>query len=151
MFTYVYDKVRLDKHNYYLQIALNVARRGTCIRRNYGAILVKNDEIIATGYSGPPRGQPHCNAAGCQRELLGCKPGERYELCRSVHAEQNAIISAARRDMINSTMYVIGIGPGDEVLSDMPCLLCKKMILNAGIAQVVTVEERQRPAFDWKI
>ena len=90
---------RIDKINYYLEIADTVLKRGTCLRRNYGAVIVKNDEIISTGYTGAPRGRTNCIDLGfCAREKLNIKSGEKYELCRSVHAEQNAVISAARKD-----------------------------------------------------
>ena len=102
--------MRRDKYNYYLDIAQTVAERGTCLRRNYGAIIVKNDEIISTGYVGAPRGRQNCSDLGrCIRQELKIPRGERYEMCRSVHAEANAVISAARRDMIDATLYLVGI------------------------------------------
>ena len=92
---------RVDKTNYYLDIAEVVLERGTCIRRKFGAIIVKNDEIISTGYAGAPRGRANCMDLGyCAREKMNIPRGERYEMCRSVHAEQNAIISAARKDLL---------------------------------------------------
>ena len=127
---------RIDKINYYLDIAEAVIERGTCLRRNYGAIIVKNDEIISTGYVGAPRGRKNCcDLKTCIREKLRVPRGERYELCRSVHAEQNAIISASRRDMIDSTMYLVGKSyeDGAYVKNSNPCALCKRMIINAGI------------------
>jgi dCMP deaminase len=127
---------RVDKINYYLDIAEAVIERGTCLRRNYGAIIVKNDEIISTGYVGAPRGRKNCcDLKTCIREKLSVPRGERYELCRSVHAEQNAIISASRRDMIDSTMYLVGKSyeDGAYVKNSNPCALCKRMIINAGI------------------
>lgn len=132
---------RQDKVDYYLDIAQTVAQRATCLRRKYGAIIVKNDEIIATGYNGAPRGVESCLDTGvCRRKELNIPAGERYELCRSVHAEQNAIISAARKDMIGSTMYIAGIDADTgKVLNEAdPCLLCKRFITNAGITQVVS-------------
>ena len=132
--------MRKTKDEYYLSIAKEVAHRGTCLRRNYGAVIVKNDEIISTGYTGSPRGTDNCcDKHKCYREELGCKPGERYELCRSVHAEQNAIISAARQEMIGSTLYLYGFDAKTGEMLDFPepCLLCKKMIINAGIQFVV--------------
>ena len=131
---------RIDKNNYYLNIAKTVAERGTCLRRNFGAIIVKNDEIISTGYVGAPRKRKNCcDLKYCMREKLEIPRGERYELCRSVHAEQNAIISADRKSMIGSTLYLVGINYGDNsyVINANPCALCKKMIINAGIEQVV--------------
>ena len=102
--------MRVDKINYYLDIAEAALERSTCLRRKYGAVIVKNDEIISTGYNGAPRGRKNCMDLGyCVREKLNIPRGERYELCRSVHAEQNAIISASRKDMIDSTLYMVGI------------------------------------------
>ncbi len=131
---------RIDKNNYYLDIAEATLERGTCIRRNYGAIIVKNDEIISTGYVGAPRGRKNCCDLGyCMREKLNVPRGERYELCRSVHAEQNAIISAPRKEMIGSTLYIVGktYNTNEYVEKSMPCALCKRMIINAGIEKVV--------------
>jgi len=131
--------MRINKTNYYLNIAETVAKRGTCLRRNYGAIIVKNDEIISTGYTGAARGQTNCCDIGiCKRKELKIPSGTRYELCRSVHAEQNAIISASRRDMIGATLYLVGRGYSGEYVQDAkPCLLCERFILNAGIERVI--------------
>src|SRR5574344_1746407 len=126
--------MRVDKINYYLDIAETVLERGTCLRRKFGAVIVKNDEIISTGYAGAPRGRLNCNELGyCAREKLKIPRGERYEMCRSVHAEQNAIISAARKDMIGSTLYLVGLNYNDKtyVENANPCALCKRMIINA--------------------
>ena len=129
---------RISKENYYLNIAETVLERSTCMRRCYGAIIVKNDEIVSTGYNGAPRGRKNCMDLGyCTREAMNVPSGERYELCRSVHAEMNAIISAARRDMIGSTLYLVGFD-GDTPIKAEPCLICQKLIKNAGIAQVIT-------------
>ena len=131
---------RTSKQNYYLDIADAVLERSTCLRRKYGAIIVRNDEIISTGYNGAPRGRRNCSdLGGCMREKLGIPSGERYELCRSVHADANAIISASRRDMIGATIYLVGrSAKTGELLSDaMSCSMCKRQIINAGIAQVV--------------
>ena len=131
---------RITKDNYYLDIAESVSERGTCLRRKFGAIIVKNDEIISTGYVGAPRGRKNCcDENFCIRQELNVPRGERYELCRSVHAEQNAIISAARKDMIDSTLYLIGIenSTGEYVKDARPCSLCKRFIINAGIKKVV--------------
>ena len=131
---------RTDKSNYYLDIAETVLERGTCLRRNFGAIIVKNDEIVSTGYTGAPRGRKNCIDAGfCVRESLNVPRGERYELCRSVHAEMNAIISASRRDMIGATLYLVGreSATGGYVKDPAPCSLCKRLIINAGIVRVV--------------
>ena len=131
---------RREKNNYYLDIAETVLERGTCLRRNYGAILVKNDEIIATGYTGAPRGRKNCMDMGiCTRQQLNIPRGQMYEKCRSVHAEANAIISASRRDMIGSTLYLVGREMSDKayVANANSCAMCKRMIINAGIEKVV--------------
>ncbi|HAG42181.1 MAG TPA: cytidine deaminase [Clostridium sp.] len=131
---------RIDKHNYYLDICETVLERGTCLRRNFAALMVKNDEIMATGYSGAPRGRKNCSDIGvCKREELRVPRGTRYELCRSVNAEQNAIISARRHDMIGSTLYLVGKeqSTGSLVENASPCALCKRFIINAGIEKVI--------------
>lgn len=134
--------MRVSKKEYYLGIALAVAKRSTCIRRQYGAVIVKNDEIIATGYNGSPRGEQNCcDIKYCWREANSVPHGERYEACKSVHAEQNAIISASRKDMIGSVMYLVGIEKG-KVIKAVPCDICRRMIVNAGIRKVVTVEDK---------
>ena len=131
---------RVDKTNYYLDIAETVIERGTCLRRNFGAIIVKNDEIVSTGYVGAPRGRKNCSDLGyCTREKLQIPRGERYELCRSVHAEANAIISAARRDMLGAILYLVGkdAKTGDLVSNACCCAMCKRMVINAGIEKVI--------------
>ena len=131
---------RTSKENYYLDIAETVIKRSTCLRRQYGAIIVKNDEIIATGYNGAPRGRRNCSDLGyCTREAMRVPRGERYELCRSVHAEANAIISAARRDMVGGTLYLAGKDAvTGEILSDATsCAMCRRLIINAGLEKVV--------------
>jgi dCMP deaminase len=131
---------RKDKQNYYLDIAESVINRGTCIRRNFGAIIVKNDEIISTGYTGAPRGRKNCNDLGiCIRENLQIPRGERYELCRSVHAEANCIISAKRAEMIGATLYLVGrdMTKNEYVENASACAMCKRLIINAGIEWVV--------------
>ena len=133
-------ETRTSKENYYLDIADAVLNRSTCLRRKYGAIIVRNDEILSTGYNGAPRGRANCCELGyCVREQMQVPRGERYELCRSVHAEANAIISAARRDMLGGTLYLVGRdAKTHELLADtMPCSMCKRHIINAGITQVV--------------
>ena len=131
---------RVSKRNYYLDIAQTVLERATCLRRVYGAIIVKNDEIISTGYNGAPRGRKNCVDLGyCTREQLKVPRGERYELCRSVHAEANAIISAQRRDMVGASIYLVGRDArSGELLHDATsCPMCRRMIINAGIRRVV--------------
>lgn len=131
---------RRDKVNYYLDIAQTVAERSTCLRRCYGAILVRNDEIISTGYNGAPRGRKNCADLGtCTREAMKIPSGERYELCRSVHAEANCIISAARRDTLGGTLYLACRDPqtGALIPNSTSCTMCRRLIINAGIAQVI--------------
>ena len=131
---------RKDKENYYLDIADTVLIRSTCLRRKYGAIIVLNDEIIATGYNGAPRGRKNCHDIGeCLRASMEIPSGERYELCRSVHAEANAIISAARRDMLGATLYLTGrYADNNEYLDDTTsCTMCRRLIINSGIAKIV--------------
>ena len=131
---------RTSKENYYLGIADAVSERSTCMRRQYGAIIVRSDEIISTGYNGAPRGRKNCSDLGyCAREALNIPSGERYELCRSVHAEANAIISASRRDMLGGIMYLVGRdGKTGELLHDTTsCSMCRRLIINAGITKIV--------------
>ncbi|MCD7934601.1 MAG: deaminase [Oscillospiraceae bacterium] len=131
---------RISKENYYLAIADAVSLRSTCLRRKYGAIIILNDEIISTGYNGAPRGRKNCIDLGyCTRDALQIPTGERYELCRSVHAEANAILSASRRDMIGATMYLSGRdSKTGELLHDATsCAMCRRQIINAGISRVI--------------
>ena len=131
---------RMSKENYYLDIADAVLERSTCLRRKYGAIIVRNDEIISTGYNGAPRGRKNCSDLGrCTREELQIPSGQRYELCRSVHAEANAIISAARQDMIGATLYLAGrdAKTGELLHDTTSCSMCRRQIINAGIRKVV--------------
>ena len=131
---------RIDKENYYLDIAETVLKRATCLRRCYGAIIVKHDEILSTGYNGAPRGRRNCTDLGfCTREALQIPSGERYELCRSVHAEANCIISAARSDILGGTLYLAGRdAKTGELLPDATsCAMCRRLIINAGLDRVV--------------
>jgi len=138
---------RRDKYNYYLDIAETVLERGTCLRRNYGAIIVKHDEIISTGYSGAPRARKNCCDLGyCIRQKLNIPRGQNYEKCRSVHAEANCIISASRRDMIGATLYLVGkdMESGEYVLEASSCSMCKRLMLNAGIERVIIRDTADR-------
>ena len=131
---------RLDKENYYLDIAQTVLERSTCLRRWYGAIIVRNDEIVATGYNGAPRGRANCCELGyCVREQMQVPRGERYELCRSVHAEANAIISASRNECIGGTLYLVGrdAATGKLLPDATSCSMCRRTIINAGLERVV--------------
>ncbi len=136
-------RTRPSKTDYYLDIATNVAARGTCLRRNYGAVIVKNDAIVSTGYTGAPRGIANCCDIGtCERDLRGVPSGERYELCRSVHAEMNAIINSSREQNLNATLYLVGIDmESGAYVNAEPCFLCKRIILNAGISEVISRNE----------
>ncbi len=139
--------MRVDKTNYYLDIAEAALERSTCLRRKYGAVVVKNDEIISTGYNGAPRGRKNCMDLGyCVREKLNIPRGERYELCRSVHAEQNAIISAPRKDMIDATLYMVGVDAktGKYVQNSMSCSMCKRFIINSGIKTIVIRDTKKK-------
>ena len=136
---------RRDKINYYLDLAEVVSLRGTCLRRRYGAVIVKNDEVISTGYVGAPRGRKNCSDLGmCIRQKLNVPRGERYELCRSVHAEANAIISASRDKMIGSSIYLVGVemDTGEYVKNASSCSMCKRMIINAGIRDVIIRDDK---------
>ena len=148
--------MRTDKLHYYLDIASTVATRSTCLRRQYGAVIVKNDEIIATGYNGAPRGCVNCIDTGyCKREEMQIPHNERYELCRSVHAEQNALLSAARRDTIGATLYLSCTDCPMWVSGAECCDICKKLIMNAGISHVIIRDNAQEQRIfnveDWKI
>ncbi len=137
---------RVDKINYYLDIAEAVLQRGTCMRNNYGSVIVKNDEIISTGYTGAPRGRKNCLDLGyCRRKLNNTPSGAGFELCRSVHSEQNAIISSNRKDMLGSTLYLVGVNKrnGEYISDNKPCTLCKRMIINAGIERVVMRDDKE--------
>ena len=131
---------RRDRINYYLDIALVVSERGTCLRRKFGAIIVNNDEIISTGFVGAPRGRENCcDRKTCLREQLNIPKGQQYEKCRSVHAEANCIISASRRDMLGGTLYLAcrDAKTGELDGNVEPCAMCKRLIINAGITTVI--------------
>ena len=137
---------RVSKHNYYLDIAQTVSERSTCMRKMYGAIIVKNDSIISTGYNGAPRGRKNCTDLGhCMRDKLGIPRGERYELCRSVHAEANAIIAAPREQMLGATLYMVGVNAKTRELEPgiSSCMMCKRQVINAGISYVVVRDTRE--------
>ena len=138
--------MRQDKHNYYLDIAETVAERATCIRRNFGAVIVKNDEIVSTGYTGAPRGRANCSDIGtCIREERNIPRGTQYELCRSVHAEANAIISASRSDMIGATLYLVckDYKTKELVPGTSSCAMCKRLVINSGIERIIVRDDRE--------
>ena len=147
---------RISKTNYYLDIAETVSERSTCLRRRFGAIIVKNDVIISTGYNGAPRGRKNCNELGdCYRDKLNIPRGERYEMCRSVHAEANAIIAAPRDQMLGATLYMCCTSPqtGELYPNTCSCMMCKRMIINAGISKVIVRNTKSDysvyPTEDW--
>ena len=136
---------RRDKVNYYLDLAEMVSQRSTCLRKHYGSVIVNNDEVISTGYVGSPRGRKNCTDIGeCVRKKMGVPRGERYELCRSVHAEANAIISASRDKMIGSAMYMAGVDAqtGEYIPNSNNCSMCKRVMINAGIERVYIRDSR---------
>jgi dCMP deaminase len=143
-------KARISKDRYYLKIAEAVLERSTCLRRRYGAVIVKDDEVIATGYNGSPRGETNCIDAGfCNGDAYNVPKGERYELCSAVHAEQNACLSAARKDTIGATIYIVGREVRTwEYADPEPCLICRKMIKQMGIKRVVGFYKGQVVEFD---
>ncbi len=138
---------RRSKINYYLDIAQTVTERGTCLRRKFGAIIVKDDVIVSTGYAGAPRGRQNCCDMGtCLREKMNIPRGERYELCRSVHAEANAIIAASRERMLGADLYLACIDSktGELVGGTTSCQMCKRMVINAGIARVIVRDTKDQ-------
>ena len=135
---------RLGKDEYYVNIAHAVAERSTCLRRHYGVVIVNNDEIIATGYNGNPRGMKNCCEIGvCSKEDVNHNSSpDSYNICRSVHAEMNAVISASRSDTIGATMYIYGFDVDEQLALDnpVPCPICLRMIQNAGISRIVNMQ-----------
>ena len=142
----LYIMERVSKHNYYLDIAQTVSERSTCLRKRYGAIIVKNDSIISTGYNGAPRGRKNCTDLGiCMRNKLNIPRGERYELCRSLHAEANAIIAASRDQMLGATLYMVCVNSETNELESgtCSCMMCKRQVINAGIERVVIRDTKE--------
>lgn len=138
---------RRDKVNYYLDLAQTVSQRCTCLRHHYGAVIVKDDEVVSTGYVGAPRGRANCSDLGyCLRQRLEIPRGERYELCRSVHAEANAIISASRKEMLGADLYLVGkeVSDGSYIKNAVCCSMCKRLVINAGIARVIVRDDRDK-------
>ena len=132
---------RPDWTTYFLDIARAVGRRATCLRRRYGAIIVKDHIIVSTGYNGAPRGEANCIDTGiCERERLHVPKGQNYELCVAVHAEQNAMLNADPAQMEGATVYIVGINADGTLASGKPCLLCRRMLRNAKLARVVYSE-----------
>ena len=132
--------MRLSKDQYYLNIAKQVAQRSTCFRIKFGAVIVRDDQIIATGYTGAPRKTKDCFERGeCLRNKLNIPHGQRYELCRSVHAEQNAIINSARAgvSLLNGDMFLYGEDNQGKTIDALACFICKKMLINAGLDRII--------------
>ena len=129
------SRIKID--DYYLNIAKAVSKRSSCLKRQYGCVIVNNREIIATGYNGSPRNEPNCCDLGVCERLNEPHNSGKYNACESVHAEQNALISAARKDMIGGTLYLYG-EENNSVISADPCPICRRMIKNAGIIRVIT-------------
>lgn len=138
---------RTDKHNYYLDIAEVAGKRSTCLRRKFGAIIVKNDEIISSGYNGAPRGRKNCIDLGtCARKELNVERGTRYEICRAVHAEANCIISAKRGEMLGATLYMVGVEAKSGKIAENvnSCAMCKRLLINAGLDRVIVRVSKNR-------
>lgn len=141
---------RVDKDNYYLGIAEAVLARSTCLRRKYGAVIVKNDQIVSTGYNGSPRGEDNCCDVGyCERESKGVAKGERYELCCAIHAEDNAIMNGGRERVCDGTLYIVGKETASgKYANPAPCMMCRRKIINAGIKRVVGLMDGQAVDID---
>ena len=148
---------RRDKINYYLDIAESVASRATCLRKKYGSVIVNNDQIISTGYCGAPRGRVNCSDLGycTKKKFYPDKHHSGYDACRAVHSEQNAMISASRQEMLGGSLYLVGYRTETHDYEEgaAPCLLCRKMIINAGIEKVyVRINKNEYKVFlveDW--
>jgi dCMP deaminase len=138
-------KQRISKDEYYLQIAKAVSQRSPCIRRQFGAIIIKDDVIVSTGYNGPARGVINCIEVGCLKDEMNLPHYSEYENCPAIHSEENCIINAARHgaNVLNGIMYVCGKNFGDDsVTESKPCERCRRAIINAGIREVVTIDNK---------
>jgi len=136
--------MRPDKHQYYLGIAKAVAKRSSCLRRRFGAVIVVNDSIVSTGYNGPARGVINCEEVGCAKDLLNLPSYSAYEVCPAVHAEENAVINAARNGakVLGGVLYIHGETPDGKPTPSHPCDRCKRVLINAGIEKVITENEK---------
>ncbi|HOU23320.1 MAG: tRNA-specific adenosine deaminase [Chloroflexi bacterium ADurb.Bin180] len=130
-------RVRPSWDEYFMEITRQVARRSTCLRRQVGALIVKDKQILATGYNGAPSGFDHCEQTGCLREEMHIPSGERQEICRGLHAEQNAIIQAA--------LHGVSVAGGDLYCTHQPCITCAKMIINSGLRRVICYDSYPDP------
>jgi dCMP deaminase len=135
--------MRISKEKYYLEIAKAVALRSPCLRRKYGAVILKEDAILSTGYNGPARGVINCLEVGCIKDILNLPHGKSYDECPAVHAEENALLNAARSGscVFDGTLYLAGFDENQKIVSAMPCQRCKRAIINGGISKVVILKE----------
>ena len=144
---------RPDKTMYFLKIALAVAARSTCLRRKFGAVIVKGNTIVGTGYNGPAKGVVNCMDVGCIKNITEAPQGRAYDLCPAVHAEENAIINSNRGDRINSKLYLAGLNADGEYTKALPCQRCKRKIINSEISEVIVLDDTGKPAHydvvDW--
>lgn len=132
---------RPDKTKYFLDIALAVAKRSTCMRRKFGAVIVKDNTIVGTGYNGNARGVINCNDVGCIKNIMHSPTGMAYDYCPAVHAEENAIINSNRSDRINATLYIAGIDKDGKYTMALPCQRCQRKIINSQIKQVIILKD----------
>ena len=136
---------RPDKTMYFLDIALSVAKRSTCLRRKFGAVIVKDNTIVGTGYNGNARGVVNCSEIGCIKNLMKSPQGMAYDYCPAVHAEENAIINSNRADRIGATLYIAGITPDGDYTLALPCQRCQRKIINSQIKQVILLKDDGKP------
>jgi len=136
---------RPDKTMYFLKIALSVAARSTCLRRKFGAVIVKDNTIVGTGYNGNARGVVNCHEAGCIKNIMGSPKGQAYDFCPAVHAEENAIINSNRADRIGASLYLAGFDEKGDYTMALPCQRCQRKIINSQIAEVVILRDDSTP------
>jgi len=136
---------RPDKTMYFLGIALSVARRSTCLRRKFGAVIVKDNTIVGTGYNGTARGVVNCSEVGCIKDLMGAPHGTAYDCCPAVHAEENAIINSNRADRIGATLFIAGVDRDGAYTMALPCKRCQRKIINSRIKEVVILKDDGKP------
>ena len=136
---------RPDKDRYFLDIALSVARRSTCVRRKFGAVIVKDSTIVGTGYNGTARGGINCFEIGCIKDLMEAPKGQAYDYCPAVHAEENAIINSNRSDRIEATLYIAGIDRDSRLTMALPCQRCRRKIINSQIKEVIIMSDEGAP------
>ncbi|KON30639.1 hypothetical protein AC482_03315 [miscellaneous Crenarchaeota group-15 archaeon DG-45] len=136
---------RPDKTMYFLRIALAVAARSTCLRRKFGAVIVKGNTIVGTGYNGTAKGVVNCYEVGCIKDEMGLPQDRAYDLCPAVHAEENAIINSSRTDRIGATLYIAGLDADGNYTVAVPCLRCRRKIINSEIEEVVILDSAGEP------